>query len=285
MGHPAEAGNESEVARRVRRASTRRKKPAHPSIVADAEAAGRHERLSVLQAFSLLVPKRQHEPTRVSESLPPTLVASPPKWRRDGTDELTRTPKQRPGARHATRKLMAPPLRFFVLPAFLSLGSRCVPVCLTDTIRSRGFSPSQRFHPARALRLCFAPLPPLGFLASRAFPTQPAVTPFDALCSFVVSSSSGLERQASPPHRPSFPLSADWRPKAVPCHEASVQLDKRPNITACSKGRSPTKNGSGHTACRGLTHSDSSRSSAALHRSSGTISSWRGMPTLERCSN
>jgi hypothetical protein len=37
-------------------------------------------------------------------------------------------------------------------------------VCLASTIRSQGFSPSQRFDPAWALRLYFAPLPPLGFL-------------------------------------------------------------------------------------------------------------------------
>lgn len=80
----------------------------------------------------------------------------------------------RPGARHATRKLMAPPLRFLFLSASLSLGSRCVSACLTDTVRSQGFSPSQRFHPARAWRLCFASLPPIGFWPSELFPlSQP----------------------------------------------------------------------------------------------------------------
>jgi hypothetical protein len=44
-----------------------------------------------------------------------------------------------------------------------SPGDRCVPVCLTDTVRSQGFSPSQRLDPARAAWLCFTPLPPLGF--------------------------------------------------------------------------------------------------------------------------
>jgi hypothetical protein len=39
-----------------------------------------------------------------------------------------------------------------------------VPVYLTGTVHSQGFSPSQRFDPARALWLCFAPHPPLGFL-------------------------------------------------------------------------------------------------------------------------
>jgi hypothetical protein len=45
-----------------------------------------------------------------------------------------------------------------------------VPVCLSDTVRSQGFSPSQRFDPARASWLCFAPHPPLGFRSSELFP-------------------------------------------------------------------------------------------------------------------
>jgi hypothetical protein len=56
-------------------------------------------------------------------------------------------PGHRPNARHATRKLIAPPLRFFVLPAFLSWIIVSVPVCLSDTIRSRGSSPPQRLYP------------------------------------------------------------------------------------------------------------------------------------------
>jgi hypothetical protein len=39
-----------------------------------------------------------------------------------------------------------------------------VSVCLSDTLRSQSFSLSQRFEPARALWLCFAPHPPLGFV-------------------------------------------------------------------------------------------------------------------------
>jgi hypothetical protein len=45
-----------------------------------------------------------------------------------------------------------------------------VPVCLTDTVRSRGFSPPQRFEPARASWLCFAPHPPIGFRPPEPFP-------------------------------------------------------------------------------------------------------------------
>jgi hypothetical protein len=44
-----------------------------------------------------------------------------------------------------------------------------VPVCLTDTVRSQGFSPSQRFVPAGASWLCFTPLPPLGFMGLQSF--------------------------------------------------------------------------------------------------------------------
>lgn len=45
-----------------------------------------------------------------------------------------------------------------------------VPVCLTDTVRPQGFSPSRRFDPARALWVCFAPHPPIGFRSSELFP-------------------------------------------------------------------------------------------------------------------
>lgn len=43
-------------------------------------------------------------------------------------------------------------------------------VCLTSSLRSQGFTPSQRFDPARALWPCFMPHPPLGFRPSRLFP-------------------------------------------------------------------------------------------------------------------
>jgi hypothetical protein len=51
-------------------------------------------------------------------------VGSTPRCRRD-VAHARREAVAKAGARHATRKLMAPPLRFFVLPAFLSLGNRC----------------------------------------------------------------------------------------------------------------------------------------------------------------
>lgn len=47
-------------------------------------------------------------------------------------------------------------------------------VYLANTIRSQSFSPSQRFDPTRALRLCFTPHPPVGFRPSEFFPlSQP----------------------------------------------------------------------------------------------------------------
>jgi hypothetical protein len=67
-----------------------------------------------------------------------------------------------------------------------STGDRSVLVYLTNTIHSQGFSPSQWFDPARALWFCFTPLPLLGFLVFRAFPSQPDTTAFTALCSHVV---------------------------------------------------------------------------------------------------
>jgi len=51
-----------------------------------------------------------------------------------------------------------------------STGDRSVPVCLTDTVRPQGFSPSRRFDPARALWVYFTPHPPIGFRSSELFP-------------------------------------------------------------------------------------------------------------------
>jgi hypothetical protein len=45
-----------------------------------------------------------------------------------------------------------------------------VSVCLADTVRSQSFSLSQRFEPAWAWWLCFAPHPPIGFRPSELFP-------------------------------------------------------------------------------------------------------------------
>ena len=63
---------------------------------------------------------------------------------------------------------------------------RYVAACLTTTIRSQGFSPSQRFDPGTSLRLCFTPHPLVGFRPSELFPPEPAVTPLDAQCSHAI---------------------------------------------------------------------------------------------------
>lgn len=71
----------------------------------------------------------------------------------------------------------------------LSTVSRAIvdaPVYLTDAIRSQGFSPSQRLHPASASWRSFTPLPSVGFGPSELFPSRPAVTSLDALCSLAV---------------------------------------------------------------------------------------------------
>jgi hypothetical protein len=43
-------------------------------------------------------------------------------------------------------------------------------VYLTSAFRSQGFSPSQRFDPTATSRLCFTPLPPIGFRPPELFP-------------------------------------------------------------------------------------------------------------------
>ena len=98
-----------------------------------------------------------HQPKRVctrtlTRWMPPT--GDPPKW-------FT-------GARHAagTRRH----LPWGSDPFGVFAWAIVAPVYLTGTIRSQGFSPSQRFEPARAPWLCFTPHPPLGFRSSELFP-------------------------------------------------------------------------------------------------------------------
>jgi len=83
-----------------------------------------------------------------------------------------------------------------VLPALAS-GRSYTSVYLTNAIHSQGFSPSQRFDLARALRPYFMPHTPLGFLVSRAFPSWPAVAPLGARYPRAVSVSSGRYRASS----------------------------------------------------------------------------------------
>jgi hypothetical protein len=63
-----------------------------------------------------------------------------------------------------------PPLGFGYLPAKSAPVIVDTPAYLTDAFRSQGFSPSQRLDPTGALRLCFAPLPPIGFRPSELLP-------------------------------------------------------------------------------------------------------------------
>jgi hypothetical protein len=101
------------------------------------------------------------------------------------------------GARHAAKEFDDNSHGVRLLSTF-EAWAIVVPVYLTDTVRSQGFSPSQRFDPARTLWLCFTPHPPLGFpVAFRAFPSQSAGTPLDALCSPAVSASLGSTRANS----------------------------------------------------------------------------------------
>jgi hypothetical protein len=78
-------------------------------------------------------------------------------------------PRQRFAARHAAGNRRRLPWSSAPLGE-ISSGGRDTSVCLTDAIRSQGFSPSQRFDPAWAWWLCFAPHPPTGFRPSELFP-------------------------------------------------------------------------------------------------------------------
>jgi hypothetical protein len=78
--------------------------------------------------------------------LPPTGV--PPRWNA--------------GARHAAWD-MDDSSHGVRSPSAYRAQAIVVSVCLSDTVRSQGFSPSQRFEPAWTAWLCFAPHPPMGF--------------------------------------------------------------------------------------------------------------------------
>jgi hypothetical protein len=67
-----------------------------------------------------------------------------------------------------SRRFTAPSMGFVVLSAE-SVRVIGVSGCLPNTVRSQRFSRSQRVSPTLTLRLCFTPLPPLGFLVFRAF--------------------------------------------------------------------------------------------------------------------
>jgi len=93
------------------------------------------------------------------------------------------------------------------------------PAYLTAAFRSQGFSPSQRFDPTLASRLCFAPHPPIGFWPSELLPPGqplslsalrallPSSQPFQC---FLWTTLASQHRPRSTPSRPaptSEPLS------------------------------------------------------------------------------
>lgn len=59
--------------------------------------------------------------------------------------------------------------------------------CLPDTVRSQGFSPSQRLHPLETSWLYFTPHPSTGFRPSELFPRESAATPLGIPCSLAVT--------------------------------------------------------------------------------------------------
>jgi hypothetical protein len=106
-----------------------------------------------------------------------------------------------------------------------------VSVYLSDTIRSQSFSLSQRFEPAWASWLCFAPHPPLGFWPSELFPlSQPwHLSVLDALFPFQLAAVSLGQARArpSPPNSatsPRPPVSPDNTEMVLP-HFPTMEID------------------------------------------------------------
>jgi len=94
--------------------------------------------------------------------------------------------------------------------------------CLGCTVRSQGFSPSQRFTPTRASWLCFAPHPPIGFWSSELFPLgQPRYLSISvALLSFRQWSGAAGNRWfpiTLVRHHPPYRLSARSCAEIQPC--------------------------------------------------------------------
>jgi len=104
--------------------------------------------------------------------------------------------------------------------------------CLGCTIRSQGFSPSQRFSLIRAWWLCFTPHPPLGFLVFRAFPSPPAAISLDIRCSPVVTPAPGCFQQAGFTHSPSPPVTRlaffRWRTRPRSRHAPRCGAEHQP---------------------------------------------------------
>jgi hypothetical protein len=122
------------------------------------------------------------------------------------------------------------------------------PVYLTGTIRSRSFSLPQRFEPARASWLCFAPHPPTGFWPSELFPrSQPwHLSVLVALLSFRLAPVS-LGQARAPPSPPtsSSPRDRTFHPlqsKGCSCRPADGfqhQLEARATEAAWRSSERP----------------------------------------------
>lgn len=92
-----------------------------------------------------------------------------PEGRRAGSSDLDTRPSRTKGGVQKT-----PSMRFSSFWRKLARVIVTMLVCLASTIRSQGFSPSQRFDPTRASWLYFTPHPPVGFRPSECFPlSQP----------------------------------------------------------------------------------------------------------------
>jgi hypothetical protein len=106
------------------------------------------------------------------------------------------------GVRRHAQNSMTPPMGFGPLSAKSAQAIVDVLVCLASTLRSQGFSPSQRIGPAWALRLCFTPLPPQGLHSLQSF--DPLDQPY-RLSAAVALMPFGQRRP--PPKWRSLPLS------------------------------------------------------------------------------
>jgi len=113
--------------------------------------------------------------------------------------------------------------------------------CLGRTVRSQGFSPSQRFSPTRASWLCFTPHPPIGFRSSEPFPhRQPRYLSISvALLSFrQPSGASGEPVTLVGPHLLSTASSLFSEKQhristAHPCDRLDITLAGHPTCVGC----------------------------------------------------
>jgi hypothetical protein len=192
---------------------------------------------SMTAAASLAVRPRRRGPEG-SVSVWPTRAPKRPGLspRRGRRSDLT----GRQDARHL------PGVRF---PSAKSARAIVATVCLSVTIRSQSFSLSQRLDPARALWLCFAPHPPMGFRPSKPFPPLPAVLPSGSRCSLAVGRSTFTEVNASPcvPVGTSRLIQAQLEPRA----SLRYFLRRRSiNLTAADRSRQHEVSGPSHCTKR-----------------------------------